>query len=168
MSSLVVCVLAIGAVVACAGPPQERLPGSSQSAAQSVVFVADVVAAAERLPPGDLEASCTGKVMVTIDPTRRPPLNLSTARFDLTLAGCAADTVITDLHIHKGSEAVLALSAEVISLTLTNGSGSGRATNSSVKPTIIDELVGDPAMFYVNLHSRRHPAGFMRGELRRG
>jgi len=140
-------------------------PGAT---APSFVLAADLVALADRLPAGDPEASCTGKVTVTIDPTPRGALRLATARFEVTVANCAADTVITDVHVHRGSENVLAIDATISQLTLTNGKGSGSSINPGVRPSAIDEIVADITAFYVNLHSKRHPAGFMRGELRRG
>ena len=104
--------------------------------------------------------------MLTIDPTRRPPLDLASGRFEVTLSGCAPDSVITDVHVHKGEESNLAMAGQVTGSALANGAGSGAFTGT-IKPSIVDELATNTAPFYVNLHSRRHPNGFMRGELQR-
>jgi hypothetical protein len=127
-----------------------------------------VIAAAEQLPAGDPESRCTGTVTVTIDPTPKGALKLATARFDVKLTNCAADTVITDMHVHRGSENNLAIDAAMTPMTLTSGSGSGTSTNPGVKPAAVDDMIAGTAGFYVNLHSSRHPNGFMRGDLRRG
>ncbi len=151
--------LALGSVVACAAPP-------AAPTSKPLTFIAEVVASADRLPESDPESHCSGTVTVTLDPTPKPPLNVASARFDLSLNGCATDSVITDVHVHKGSESNLAI-ASTGSLALTNGGGPGMLTSLSVSPKLIDEIVSNTTAFYVNLHSKRHPNGFMRGDIRR-
>ncbi len=74
--------------------------------------------------------------------------------------------MITDIHIHKDTEANIAMAGQVTGSTLSNGAGSGTFTGS-IKPAVVDELAANALAFYVNLHSRRHPNGFMRGDLQR-
>ncbi len=136
--------------------------------ATSLIFVADVVAVADRLPAGDPESSCRGTVTMTLDPTPKGPLKLATARFDIKLGSCAGDTIITDVHVHRGSENNLAIDATISQMTLTSGGGSGMSVNPGVKLTAVHDVIADTAGFYINLHSKRHPSGFMRGELRQG
>lgn len=159
--------LGMGALAACAAPPAGTSASPGPMLAEGIVFVANVAAVADRLPPGDPESSCTGEVTLMLDPTLRGPLKLATARFDVRLSNCAADTVVTDMHVHRGSDTNLAIDATVKPMTLTNGGGSGTFTNPGVKPTVIDDIVADTTTFYVNLHSKRHPNGVMRGDLRR-
>lgn len=59
------------------------------------------------------------------------------------------------------------MGAQVTAFALVRGSGAGTFTGA-IKPSLAEQVATDPSAFYVNLHSMRHPNGFMRGDLRLG
>ncbi len=158
-------------VVACGGATSgpaasSASPPSSTASAAPLVFVADLTSA---LPASDPESSCTGSVRVTIDPTKRPPLQLVTASFELVMRGCASDTEIVGAHVHPVNESgPVRIDALIDRLSLPGGAGTGRSTNPGVNPRAVDEISADPSAHIFNLHTTRHPGGGVRGTLRRG
>lgn len=136
-------------------------------AASAILFRADLASA---LPADDPEAKCVGSVRIAIDTTRRPPLQLLTARFEINVAGCAPDTVIVGGHVHAGANGSgpLKVDAALDRSALTNGAGSVTTTNAGVNPRAVEDLLADPEGHLFDLHTTRHPAGGFTGRVRKG
>lgn len=148
------------------------------------IFRADLRAANEVPPVTDAEASCLGQVIVTLHVIRDPaggatlggaPKNVAaTMQFDLTISGCPTTTLITLFHIHQ-SEAgsngeVVVDSGQQPSdpIALTTGATAGTITKTSltVKPEVANTFLMLPWTYYFNVHSKLHPDGMIRGQLR--
>ena len=78
--------------------------------------------------------------------------------FNLMVANIAPATLA---HIHRGAVGV-AGPIEVTLVPPTSGSSSGC---SNATQALIDEILGNPAGFYVNVHNTPFPAGAVRGQL---
>jgi hypothetical protein len=68
----------------------------------------------------------------------------------------------TAAHIHRG--AANANGPVVVPFTPPGASGNS-ASCTGATAALIDEIVANPAGFYVNVHTQEHPAGAMRGQL---
>lgn len=110
-------------------------------------FTAQLSGAAEVPGPGDPDGS--GFAVVTINGT--------TVNYTVFAQGIGAPTLA---HIHRG--AVGTSGDPVIDFnvnTLTGGSVSG------VSQTLINEILANPAGFYVNVHTAEFASGAIRGQL---
>jgi hypothetical protein len=78
--------------------------------------------------------------------------------YTLTVTGLNSD--VTDAHIHRvaGDAIVVPLSAP------TTGTATGCVT---VERTLLQEIVRNPAAFYVNVHTTAKPGGHVQGTLAR-
>jgi hypothetical protein len=65
-------------------------------------------------------------------------------------------------HIHRGGATVNGPVVVPFQAPAANGESDGCAT---AQPSIIDEILANPANFYVNVHTQEHPAGAMRAQL---
>jgi hypothetical protein len=75
--------------------------------------------------------------------------------FTLTVSGL---TDVTAAHIHRGSSGAI-----VVPLTApTSGTSSGCVT---VEKALLQEILGNPGAFYVNVHTATFPGGQIRGDL---
>ncbi|HEV7766796.1 MAG TPA: CHRD domain-containing protein [Thermoanaerobaculia bacterium] len=116
-------------------------------AASAQSFSAQLTGAAEVPGPGDTDGS--GLAVVTISGT--------TINYTVFHQNIATPTAA---HIHRGASGV---SGDVVvdfnAATLTNGTVSG------VSQTLINEIVANPAGFYVNVHNAEFTGGAIRGQL---
>jgi hypothetical protein len=69
----------------------------------------------------------------------------------------------TAAHIHRGASTVSGPVVVPFQAPAANGNSEGCAT---AQAAIIDEILANPANFYVNVHTQEHPAGAMRAQLR--
>ena len=69
----------------------------------------------------------------------------------------------TAAHIHRGAAAVNGPVVVPFTAPAANGNSSGCVTASP--STLIDEIIANPAGFYVNVHTTEHPAGAIRAQL---
>jgi hypothetical protein len=65
-------------------------------------------------------------------------------------------------HIHRGGPTVSGPVVVPFQAPGATGNSDGCAT---AQPAIIDEILANPANFYVNVHTTEHPAGAMRAQL---
>ena len=68
----------------------------------------------------------------------------------------------TAAHIHRGASGVNGPVVVPFTAPGANGNSSGCATASA---TVIDDILANPAGFYVNVHTQEHPAGAIRSQL---
>ena len=68
----------------------------------------------------------------------------------------------TAAHIHRGG--ATASGPVVVPFTAPAASGNSDGCVAST-PALIDEIIGNPANFYVNVHTTEHPGGAMRAQL---
>jgi hypothetical protein len=65
-------------------------------------------------------------------------------------------------HIHRGGAGVNGPVVFPFTAPGADGNSSGCAT---ADPSLIDEILGNPPGFYVNVHTKEHPAGAIRAQL---
>ncbi len=65
-------------------------------------------------------------------------------------------------HIHRGAAGVNGPVVVPFNAPGADGGSSGCATAAGA---LIDEIIGDPAGFYVNVHTKEHPGGAIRAQL---
>ena len=148
-----------------AAPSPTPTPSPSPSPTPANVFKAELKASNENPPITDAEASCTGTATVTFTGT--------STKFDVSITGCPATTVINIGHIHEGAAGVnggvkIDSTLKAGDLTLTNGAVTFTRTNSNSDPAVIAAVMANPAGFYVNFHSAAHGGGVIRGQLSKG
>jgi hypothetical protein len=80
--------------------------------------------------------------------------------WDITVANITLPATVT--HIHRGA----AGANGPVAIDLTAPNASGRASGcTTVTTTLINEVVSNPAGFYLNVHNADFPAGAVRGQL---
>lgn len=65
-------------------------------------------------------------------------------------------------HIHRGGASV---NGPVVVTFTAPGADGGSSGCATAPASLIDEIVGNPAGFYVNVHTKEHPAGAIRTQL---
>ena len=68
----------------------------------------------------------------------------------------------TASHIHRGAADVSG--PVVIPFVPPDATGNSSGCTQTT-PALVDEIIGNPGNFYVNVHTKEHPAGAMRGQL---
>jgi hypothetical protein len=68
----------------------------------------------------------------------------------------------TAAHIHRGAAGVNG--PVVVPFTAPGADGNSSGCTAST-PALIDEIIGNPANFYVNVHTKEHPGGAIRAQL---
>ena len=153
---------------ACGGPAAAPTPSPTPSPTASPVptvanvFKADLKASNENPPITDAEASCSGSATVTFTST--------SAKFDVSITGCPASTVINIGHIHEGATGVnggvkIDSTLKAGDITLSNGAVTFSRTNTAADPALITAIMANPSGYYVNFHSGVHTGGVIRGQL---
>jgi hypothetical protein len=103
---------------------------------------------------GTSEPSATGTAVLRI----RKDAGLICYR--LHAANVTLPTAAT--HIHRGGAGVNGPVVVPFTAPGADGNSSGCATAA---PALIDEILGNPPGFYVNVHTKEHPAGAIRSQL---
>jgi hypothetical protein len=161
-------VIAAAAVLAAAcgrpaaAPSPTPTPTATPSPTPSNVFKAELKSSNENPPISDAEATCSGNATVTFTG--------SSTKFDVTITGCPATTVINIGHIHEqvagqNGPVVIDSTLKPGELTLVNGAVTFTRTNSNSDPAVVAKVMANPAGFYVNFHSAVHGGGVIRGQL---
>ena len=155
-------------IAACGGPAAVSTPTPTASPTPTPIptvantFKADLKASNENPPITDAESTCSGTATVTFTST--------SAKFDVSITGCPASTVINIGHIHEGAAGVnggvkIDSTLKAGDITLSNGAVTFSRTNSAADPALITAIMANPAGYYVNFHSGVHTGGVIRGQL---
>jgi CHRD domain len=173
IAAAAVVIAACGGTAAAPSPSPTRAPTTAPTTAPTPTpsptpantFKAELKASNENPPITDAEATCSGTATVTFTGT--------SAKFDVSITGCPASTVINIGHIHEGAAGVnggvkIDSTLKAGELTLTNGAVTFTRTNSNADPAVITAIMANPAGWYVNFHSALHTGGVIRGQLTKG
>jgi len=165
-----------GAATAPSPSPTARpspTPSPSPTPQTKFVFSSDMKSSNEVPPITGPEASCAGKGTFTIDTTVDATGKITAAKalFETDVTGCPAGTPINIGHIHRGAAGVAG--PVVINSTLAageivvaaNGTAKISKTQPTVDPALAQEIIGNPAGFYMNWHTTLNPGGVIRGPL---
>jgi hypothetical protein len=163
--------LVLGLVVTgCGGGDTPTAP----SQASSATFTAALRPSNEVPPVTDSEAGGSGTATITFNLTRDSAGTITAATMDATVSvtGFPAGTSLTASHIHPGATGTNG--GVLVSLGLTPGeisfaTGSGSFTKRGVSLTVdqVNSIMGNPAAFYLNLHTVANSGGVARGQLTR-
>ena len=145
--------------------------------ANALVFLADLKSANEVPAIADAEASCTGKGTFTLETTMDSygyGMTSAVAKFDVVVSGCPAGTMMILAHIHQGAagtngavkiDSGLTAAAPI---ALTGGGTTIAKAGISVDPSLAQDIINNPAGFYLNVHTVLHQGGVIRGQLTKG
>jgi hypothetical protein len=129
-----------------AGAIRGQLTGTS-TAAFGTTFAFDL--------KGTSEPNATGTAVVRI---RK---DASMVCYRLHAANVTLPTVAA--HIHNGAAGVNG--PVVIPFTAPGADGNSSGCVANVAGALIDQIIANPAGFYVNVHTKEHPAGAIRAQL---
>jgi hypothetical protein len=110
---------------------------------------ADMTGPQETSPPGP--AGAKGTATITVDDAA------NTVCYRLTYSGISKPTLA---HIHVGAKGVAGPVAVDFNYPKNGDKGCVPADN-----TVITQILGNPAGYYVNIHTADFPKGVMRGQL---
>lgn len=114
-------------------------------------LTATLTGPAERPNPGDPDGY--GFATVTLDPAS------GTVRYSLVAREIVAPSAA---HIHRGTADVAGDVVVNFAPSFANGVATGTVMASA---SLIEEILADPAAFYVNIHNVEYPGGAIRGQL---
>ena len=117
-----------------------------------VGFTAALSGANEIPGPGDADG--TGSSVVRIDPST------NTVHWAILVENIGAPVAA---HIHRGGADVAGPVIVNFAPVFSNGAAAGSVT--AVASSIIDEILANPAGYYVNVHTGDFPGGAVRGQL---
>jgi hypothetical protein len=133
------------------GAIRGQLVGTT-SAAFGKVFSIHLTGAAEGTT-GDADGTGTATIRILRD--------AGTVCFRLTAQNIVLPSVGS--HIHRGAAG--SNGPIVIQLVAPGASGVSTGCTTGVATTLLDEILANPAGFYVNIHTTDHPGGAIRGQL---
>ncbi len=144
-------------------------------AAQSVEVVRfrALLSSSKELPPVAAGTLAMGEAVVEFILQKSAGGTIQSAVVDFRINyTLGQEETLTNMHIHRGAEGV---SGPVVVPTafgsaFAAGPGSGSflrtgAVNDPSGIATLEAIMADPAGYYVNIHTRSHPAGIMRGQL---
>jgi hypothetical protein len=111
-----------------------------------------IMSGAAETPPGS--PTGTGRAVIS------PDAGLGQICFDITVSGITLPALAA--HIHRGTAGI----AGPIVVPLTAPDASGMASSCvSADPSLVQDIVANPANYYVNVHTTEFPGGALRGQL---
>lgn len=128
---------------------------ASVTMAAETTLSATLAGVAEGANPGDPDGS--GTASITLDP------ETGEVCWNMTATGIMP---VTQSHIHTGAAGVSG--GIVVDLDVDGFEGSSEGCTSDVEAATINDILANPAGFYVNLHTPDFPAGAIRGQLAAG
>lgn len=144
------------------------------AATETVTMTAQLMPSNEVPPVKNAEAGGTGSASVALKTVRDAQNAVSSVTADIVvnLSGFPAGTAVTMAHIHRGAagkngDVVVNTGLAAGEVVLTDGSGTFTKTGIAVTPAVAQEILADPAGFYVNVHTTLNPSGVARGQLAR-
>jgi hypothetical protein len=164
MLLLALCMLSLGC-------EEDAAPAPSN---QPLVFTANMTAAQETTAVAGGEQNATGTATVTLTPTRDAANAITggTFQFQFTVNGLTNASIITLAHIHTGATGVAGpfvvnsnLSAATGIATPAGSASFDRSGLTPTDPTVVAQIVANPAGFYFNVHTASNPGGVVRGQL---
>lgn len=147
---------------------------AAQAQTETIVFTAILSASNEVAPVvvHPTETSTTGSAFVTLEVTRSGGIiTAATARFDASLTGMAANSVIILAHIHEGAAGVngpIRVDSNIspaAPVPTVGGAASFTRTGLAVTPSVAQAIIDNPAGWYFNVHTALSPQGVARGQL---
>jgi hypothetical protein len=123
--------------------------------AAETTLTATLAGVTEGENPGDPDGA--GTASIVIDP------EAGTACWTLTAESIEP---VTQSHIHVGAEGVSG--DVVVPLDVDGFEGSSEGCTEDADAALLQEIVDNPAGYYVNLHTEDFPAGAIRGNLASG
>ena len=147
---------------------------AAQAQTETIVFTAILSASNEVAPVvvHPTETSTTGSAFVTLEVTRSGGvITAATARFDASLTGMAANSVIILAHIHEGAAGVngpIRVDSNIspaAPVPTVGGAASFTRTGLAVTPSVAQAIINNPAGWYFNVHTALSPGGVARGQL---
>jgi hypothetical protein len=141
--------------------------------AETVVFTANLLAANEVNGVGGGEQNASGAATITFAITRDSSNNITAANatFQWTLTGFPTTSILILSHIHSG---VAGVNGPVVidsgltpgtAIAMTSGGASVTRSGLLVSPTLMGQILANPAAFYFNSHTAANTGGAVRGQL---
>ena len=162
--------LLLGSLVAGCGSDGPTTP----STASSVTFTASLLPANEVPAVTGCEAGGSGTATVKLNLSKDSAGTVTAATLDVTVAatGFPAGTALTASHIHSAPAGVnggivISFGLSAGEVTFATGSGSFTKQGISVPADQANAILGNPAGFYVNIHTAAKTNGVARGQLTR-
>lgn len=154
--------MAQGAGAANAPTAQSAAPSgaATQAAGAPAAMTSPVCLVAElkgsnEVPTGDPKG--IGFAAIGVDPTN------NSIMFDVAVSGITLPA--TGMHIHVGADGV-AGDIVVPADKFPDASGMATTTVMSIDPTLIQNILANPAGYYFNVHNQEFPGGALRGALK--
>jgi hypothetical protein len=145
---------------------------SPNSPSETITFTAQLSPANEVPPVTGPEAAGAGNANITFNLNRDNgnTITSATVDFQFQLAGFPAATTLNAAHIHRGGvgvngEVVVNTGVTAGEVVLTSGSATVTKNGVAITPALAQEIIGNPAGFYFNVHSALNTGGVARGQL---
>ena len=124
--------------------------------AAEITLTADLAGVTEGDSPGDPDGSGTASIVIDVE--------AGTACWDLTAEGIEP---VTQSHIHVGAEGESG--DVVVPLDVDGFEGTSEGCIEPMEDAaVLQDILDDPAGYYVNLHTEDFPPGAIRGQLAAG
>jgi hypothetical protein len=144
------------------------VPPSSETAR----FTAQLSPTNEVPPVTGPESTASGTVTIefAIERDAGGAITTAVATFQMQVSNFPVTSTISMAHIHRGAvgvNGVVIVDTGVSTglFPLAAGSGSLSRQGISVTPSVAQEILSNPAVFYFNMHSTLNPNGVLRGQL---